>query len=387
VTGDRIRLRFVAPLRPKSPPGALTGDIAFLPMEAIGEDGAYDHESVRPAADVADSGYTYFEQGDVVRARVTPCFENGKGALLSTLASGRGLGTTELFVFKPSRDIDARFLYYLTVSQEFTEEGAATLYGAHGVRRVDDQFARDYRIRVPPVSTQHAIADYLDRETARIDALIAAKQKMAARLEERWIAFRDEHVLRRCDPLSGTGVVPPSWQMRNLGATVTLHRGHDLPSDSRIPGDVPVVSSGGISGWHNRAVCQPPGVVTGRYGTIGGTHYIDVPYWPLNTTLFVSDFRGSDPRWVYHMLAALPLSIDAEKSAVTGINRNAVGTLKVPVPPCREQQEIARAINEVRRENQAIENVIQTQLTLLQERRRALISAAVTGQLDIAEAA
>ena len=84
-------------------------------MESINEDGTYDRNSTRSAEEVINTGYTYFEQGDVVRARVTPCFENGKGALLSELPSGRGLGTTELFVFQPSSAIHDRFLYYLGI--------------------------------------------------------------------------------------------------------------------------------------------------------------------------------------------------------------------------------------------------------------------------------
>ncbi len=175
----------------------MVGDITFLPMEAIGDDGTYDRESVRPAAEVVDSGYTYFEQGDVVRARVTPCFENGKGALLSSLTSGRGLGTTELFVFQPSSAIDARYLFYVTASHEFTGLGTATIYGAHGVRRVDDKFARDYRVWLPPLTTQRAIADYLHRETARIDALIVAKQKMVELLDDRRQAVIDGAMLGR----------------------------------------------------------------------------------------------------------------------------------------------------------------------------------------------
>jgi type I restriction enzyme S subunit len=358
-----------------------TGDETLLSLTRSG---------VRPRSEITDKGaradtlvgYRKARRGDIVLNRMQAW--NGMVAI----TQHDGIVSPDYAVFRVAADIHPQWLHYALRTDAMRSEYVIRSRGmGTAFNRLHPSSFLDIEITAPSPRRQRAIAGYLDRETVRIDALIAAKQKMAALLEERWIAFRDEHVLSRCDPLSGTGVVPPSWQIRNLGATVTLQRGHDLPSDSRIPGDVPVVSSGGISGWHNRAACQPPGVVTGRYGTIGDTHYIDVPYWPLNTTLFVSDFRGSDPRWVYHMLAALPLSIDAEKSAVTGINRNAVGTLKVPVPPCREQQEIARAIDEVRRDNQEIENVIQTQLALLQERRQALITAVVTGRLDIAEAA
>ena len=168
------RLRFVAPIRSRTPDRELSGNVAFLPMDAIGDDGTFDRERIRPAEEISGQGYTYFRDGDVVRARVTPCFENGKGAFLSGLQCGEGLGTTELFVFAPGLDVDARFLYYVLISSDFTERGSATMYGAHGVKRVDETFARDYRLWLPDVDQQRMVADYLDRETARIDALMGS---------------------------------------------------------------------------------------------------------------------------------------------------------------------------------------------------------------------
>jgi len=241
----------------------------------------------------------------------------------------------------------------------------------------------DLEVPLPPLDEQRAIADYLDRETARIDALIAAKDRMLKLLNERWIAERSALILRDYNPVTGAGVKPDGWDIRNLGVAIALHRGHDLPAETRVAGAVPVVSSGGISGWHDRAACAPPGVVTGRYGTIGTTYYLDEPYWPLNTTLYVSEFRGNLPRWVFHMLAALPLSIDEEKSAVTGINRNVVGTLRVPVPPVTEQRYVADRLDESAASNTSVRETIGAQLNLLRERRQALITAAVTGQIEV----
>jgi type I restriction enzyme S subunit len=238
-----------------------------------------------------------------------------------------------------------------------------------------------------PPPRQRAIAKYLDRETKRIGALIEAKRRLASSNMERSTARRTWRLLRGCDPTSGRGQLPPDWQLRTLGTTATLQRGHDLPSDMRIPGDVPVVSSGGVSGWNNRATCQPPGVVTGRYGTVGEAYFLDVPYWPLNTTLYVSDFRGNYPRWVYHLLSSIPLAIDAEKSAVTGINRNIVKQLKVPVPPVREQERISQDLDREFEAASAVDAAIAASIGVLRERRQALITAAISGQVDIPEAA
>ncbi|EQD41268.1 restriction modification system DNA specificity domain protein, partial [mine drainage metagenome] len=80
-----------------------------------------------------------------------------------------------------------------------------------------------------------------------------------------------------------------------LGEVLTLKRGYDLPSQNRNDGSIPIVSSSGITGTHSDAKVKGPGVVTGRYGTIGEVHFIDTDFWPLNTTLYVQDFKGNDP--------------------------------------------------------------------------------------------
>lgn len=118
-----------------------------------------------------------------------------------------------------------------------------------------------------------------------------------------------------------------------LGTVVTLHRGYDLPNARRKPGDVPVISSSGISGSHSVAKLDGENVITGRYGTIGGVFYYNGPCWPLNTTLFVEDFHGNDPKYVAYLLEAMlnALQIDGtDKSTVPGVDRNVLHDLAVP---------------------------------------------------------
>lgn len=101
--------------------------------------------------------------------------------------------------------------------------------------------------------------------------------------------------------------LPPGWKSCELGEIITLQRGHDLPKRERKEGSVPIVSSSGITGFHNESKSVGPGVVTGRYGTLGEVFYIEQNYWPLNTTLYVRDFKGNDPRFVSYFLQTLDL--------------------------------------------------------------------------------
>ena len=84
------------------------------------------------------------------------------------------------------------------------------------------------------------------------------------------------------------------WSDLSLGDVLTLQRGFDLPVHNRHPGNIPVIASTGIVGWHNGSKVKGPGVVIGRSGSIGGGQYISNDFWPLNTTLWVKDFKGNN---------------------------------------------------------------------------------------------
>ncbi len=131
------------------------------------------------------------------------------------------------------------------------------------------------------------------------------------------------------------------WRDTALGDVIELKRGYDLPSRDRREGPYPIVSSSGISGYHAESMVKAPGVVTGRYGTIGKVFYIWHDFWPLNTSLYVRDFKGNDPRFISYFLKTLDFLVYSDKAAVPGVNRNHLHSAPVMVPPLREQQAIA----------------------------------------------
>lgn len=134
------------------------------------------------------------------------------------------------------------------------------------------------------------------------------------------------------------------WKKCELGDVINLSRGHDLPSQNREDGIFPIVSSSGITGFHNECKAKAPGVVTGRYGTIGEVFYIKTDYWPLNTTLFVKDFKGNNPRYVSYLLQCLNIKEMNAAGAVPGVNRNHLHKIKVSLPPLSIQQNIAKVL-------------------------------------------
>ena len=132
-----------------------------------------------------------------------------------------------------------------------------------------------------------------------------------------------------------------SWTIGELGEFITLKRGYDLPHQKRKAGGVPIFSSSGISGIHDKAMVKAPGVITGRYGTIGQVFMADEDFWPLNTTLYVEDFHGNNPRFIYYFLKTLEWEKFTSASAVPGINRNTVHKEVIRLPDTTTQGKIA----------------------------------------------
>ncbi len=128
-------------------------------------------------------------------------------------------------------------------------------------------------------------------------------------------------------------MVPDGWTQSRLGSVAELQRGFDLPSSKRIDGSVPIISSGGVSGFHNEAKVRAPGIVTGRYGSIGNVFFIEKDFWPLNTALWVKNFHGNDSKYLYYLLNKIDYKKFSDKTGVPGVNRNDLHAIKIPVPP------------------------------------------------------
>lgn len=129
-----------------------------------------------------------------------------------------------------------------------------------------------------------------------------------------------------------------------LSEVVELQRGLDLPVQSRKSGNVGVYGSNGAVGQHDTAAVNAPGVVIGRSGVIGGAQYIKEPFWPLNTTLYVKDFKSNDARWVYYTLKSIDFSRFDSGSAQPSLNRNYIADIPITVPPIDIQRRISSAL-------------------------------------------
>ena len=282
---------------------------------------------------------------------------------------------------------DLRWLYYLLQILELDKSSKDS--AVPGLSR-EDVYA--LRLPLPPLAEQRAIATYLDRETAKIDALIAKTEQLNALLREKRVALISQAVTKGLDPaapLKESGVewlgeIPRHWEVQLFKYVARLLYGESLKAEDRVDDDVPVYGSNGIVGYHTIANTASPVIVVGRKGSFGKVNYSDTPAFAIDTTYFVDCKASSeDLRWLYYLLQTLELDKTSKDSAVPGLGREEVYTLRLPLPPLAEQRAIADHLESETAKIDALSAKNDQLIALLREKRTALISAAVTGKIDL----
>ncbi|MGE8398449.1 MAG: restriction endonuclease subunit S [Burkholderiales bacterium] len=170
---------------------------------------------------------------------------------------------------------------------------------------------------------------------------------------------------------------PSDWRSGELLEFLELQRGVDLPLQDRHDGNVPIFGSNGLLGYHDVNVSEGPGVITGRSGTIGKVFYLEGQYWPLNTSLYVKDFKGNLPKFVYYKLGAIGLERFSTGTGVPTLNRNVAHKEPVMFPPLSEQREIAAILTAVDDKLDVIARQIEATQTLKQGLMQTLFSSGV----------
>lgn len=378
--------------------------VAFLPMERVGSDGRIDAHEVLRASDVWN-GLTYFRHGDVIIAKITPCFENGKGACLDSLPTEIGFGSTEFHVVRAGRSILPQFLYRLTTVAEFRKLGADAMIGAAGQQRVPHTFVSNWPIALPPLPEQAAIVRYLDFVDRRIRRYIRAKQKLIKLLEEQKQAIIHRTVTRGLDAnvrLKSSGVewlgdVPEHWEITRVNCEFYCF------NNRRIP----------LSGTERGAM------TIRRYDYYGASGVIDkVENYLFDDELLLIAEDGANlvrrnlplaiiargKFWVNnhaHILKPKRGNLEFLASVMEGLNylpwisgaaqpkltKERLMGIAIAVPPPNEQDRIIDwASAEMAALQIAIDNA-QREIALLREYRTRVVAEMVTGKLDVHEIA
>ena len=180
---------------------------------------------------------------------------------------------------------------------------------------------------------------------------------------------------------SELGLVPKGWRVGKLEDLLVLQRGFDLPAADRVDGTYPIIAASGPAATHNVAMAKAPGVITGRSGVLGRVFLAMEDYWPLNTTLWVKEFRAASSCYAYELLKRLDFASFNAGSAVPTLNRNHVHSLPYLIPP-REYVDayelVANALHSKVRANQE-------QARTLANLRDTLLPRLISGQLRLSE--
>lgn len=362
--------------------------VSFVPMAAVSEQSrSVVSAEVRPYGDVS-KGYTYFEEGDVIIAKITPCFENGKMALAEGLPHTIAFGSTEYHVFRPGKDVFNRYLFYLLQSPFVRSSGASQMKGAAGQKRVPADFFKDLKIPLPPLEEQKRIAAILD----------AADDLRTKRRES--IALLDDLLQSTFLDLFGDPVTnPKGWEVRPLEQLGTLDRGVSKHRPRNEPlllgGPYPLIQTGEVSnsgGYirsHNSTYSElglkqskmwPAGTLCITIAAnIANTGILTFDAcFPDSVVGFLSEKEGRAEYvqglfWFFRDI----LDKKAPQVAQKNINLKILRSLPVPAPPDEMEHKFAKIVSAVEHQKALLRSQTQELNTLF----ASLQSRAFRGEL------
>ncbi|HCG6076023.1 restriction endonuclease subunit S [Vibrio parahaemolyticus] len=410
-------IKYLAALNPRKSAidrTLLNKECNFLPMEKLKLNSIVLDEK-RLVSDVYD-GYTYFEDGDVLMAKVTPCFENKNIALASGLVNGVGFGSSEIYVLRSNEKTDNRFLYYRLQEDSFMDIATAAMTGAGGLKRVPSEVVNGYSLGTPEVEEQTQIANFLDNETAKIGTLIEKQQQLIKLLKEKRQAVISHAVTKGLNPeapmkdsgVAWLGEVPEHWEVTRIKYLADLTPSKDEVKDnlnsecSFVP--MEKLKTDSLKLDEVRLVWDVVGGYT--YFKNGDILLAKVtPCFENKNMAIAQDLKngigfGSSEiyvlrpkqkaltEYIYYRLQE-DTFIDLATGEMTGagglkrVPSDFLTNFKVALPDPTECSEIVMYIKHWTKKYDQLISAALVQVRLMQERRTALISAAVTGKIDV----
>jgi len=212
----------------------------------------------------------------------------------------------------------------------------------HTLEQMAQALFKSWFVDFEPVKAKMAV---LEAGGSQEDATLAAMAAISGKDAYALAVFEREHPeqyaeLKTTAELfpsamqdSELGNIPVTWELGKLQDLLVLQRGFDLPSSARKDGEFPLIAASGPNGTHNVAMAKAPGVITGRSGVLGKVYLTLEDYWPLNTTLWVKEFKRATPCYAYELLRLLDMKAFNAGSAVPSLNRNHIHSLSYPLPP------------------------------------------------------
>lgn len=316
----------------------------------------------------------------------------GKVAVVEGL-DGKATLNSGVFVLRTEESVlIPRLLFWQLSSRLFTRQ----IDGLKKGTTINHLYERDFnqfRFLIPSLPEQKIIADYIDRQSAKIAYFVERKERFIELLKEQRQSIITHAVTKGIDPnaklkpsgIDWLGDVPEHWELRRLKNVCVLQRGHDLPKEQFVEGSYPVYGSNGIIGYHNEFTTRAPCITVGRSGSVGELNFIERDFWAHNTALYVKEHFGNSWDYLYYLLSSIDIKLVSNGSAVPTLDRNNVHALKVAFAPVEEQKQI---VDYIRSETRLLDNAIskaEREIELMKEYREAMIAEAITGKLPISK--
>lgn len=367
-----VKLHQVAEINPSVPTDLRSADdlrISFVEMSSVSEQGRITHWTTEPISKVLGR-YRYFQRGDVLFAKITPCMENGKVAVAAGIPTDVGFGSTEFHVLRPSDHIDSRYLFYLVWRDSFRKKAERSMTGSAGQKRVPAAYLEEVEVPLPPIEEQRRIAAILDKADA-----IRRKRREA-------IALTEE--LLRSTFLEIFGDIPAKqsrWPWGTPGPYVEMASGKSPKGVmSTAVTDTPIYGGNGVSGYATESLYSDPVVIVGRVGQqCGVTHLTEGPCWVTDNAIVVrvTNRERLDPVYLASAFQSAPIRQTVERLDLPFINQDMLRNQPIPLPPVAIQRRFA----ELRRKTLARKS----QMAAAEQEADALFESlthqAFTGQL------
>jgi len=277
-----------------------------------------------------------------------------EGAIHSLKKFRAGIVSPVYLVWETKINCEWQYLDNLLRTEYMLKEYSKYSSGAVNRRRsIKKTLFVDIKIPLPPFQEQKNIAlvlskiqDAKEKTEAVLNSLKELKKSLMKHLFTYGaVSFEEADKVKMKE--TEIGEVPDHWVIKKMIDFATFQRGKDLPKSKQRDGNYPVVGSGGVIGYHDKFVCEGPGLVTGRSGSIGTLTYVEGRYWPHNTGLYAKDFHSNHPKYVYYFLHSFNFKKYATGVSVPTLNRNFIHSELVKVPPVTEQEHIASILSAV----------------------------------------
>lgn len=327
-----------------------------------------------------------FAAGDVLFGKLRPYLAK------VYLAEKGGEAVGDFIVIRPKEIVLGRFIQYQFLTREFVEIVNGATYGSK-MPRVSWEFLGGQLTACPPIPEQRVIAAFLDRETAKIDALVEEQRKLIELLKEKRQALITHAVTKGLNPkakmkdsgIEWLGQVPEHWDVVRIKRVSDLQSGAYLDSDKvREEGAFEVYGGGGLRGYTLKYNVEGKHVLIGRQGALCGNITLATGrFWATEHAVVVYPIREYNTDWLALTLHAMDLNKYAMSAAQPGLSVETLSKLSIPLPPMEEQDLIAESVLKISTWTSSGITIASNAIELLLERRSALISAAVTGKIDV----